>query len=331
MTYALGRRTPKNAPALELGPLLTGALPPVPVAVDHFKDATFGLYGNDQYGDCGPTSVANLVRLVSKALTGTQVTPSQDDVFDLYRRSGNPNFDPTTDADDNGVDMQTMLEALLSGGIGDGSGGVIKPVAFAKVKVTSDDELEAANAIFGGTLWGVTLETAQQAQTDAKPPVWDYKASGTWGGHAILNGKYNAQDEEVISWGLDVQTTEAFRQHQLEEAWVVIWQWNLDNPAFLAGVDVQKLADDYKALTGKTLPVPTPAPTPQPTPDPTPPEPDPNPLPPAPGPNPPAPEPSEADLELLDSVEDWAYVQHYYRRDRKVATAIRRWIAAKGF
>ena len=205
------------------------------------QQLAFGLYENDKFGDCGPTSVANLVRLVSGGLTGTEVQPSQDDVFDLYRRSGNPNFDPTTDADDNGVDMQTMLEALLAGGIGDGKGNKIKPIAFAKVDVSSDDQLTAAVSIFGGVLWGVDLQVAQQTQTDAHPPKWDYQQSGEWGGHAIVNGAYEAGAlEDVISWGQRIETTQAFRRHQLQEAWVVVWQWNIDHPAFQAGVDLQR-------------------------------------------------------------------------------------------
>ncbi len=72
----------------------------------------------------------------------------------------------------------------------------------------------------------------------------------------------------MITWALRVKTTEAFRRHQLEEAWVVIWQENLDHPAFQTGVDLVALQAAYKALTGKTIPgVPTPVP-PSPTPAP---------------------------------------------------------------
>ena len=66
---------------------------------------------------------------------------------------GQSEFDPATKTGDNGDDMQTMLESLLSGGIGNGQGTRIKPIAFAKVDVTSDDELSAAASIFGGALW----------------------------------------------------------------------------------------------------------------------------------------------------------------------------------
>jgi hypothetical protein len=70
---------------------------------------------------------------------------TQDEVFALYRLSGNPTFDPTTGDDDNGVDLQTMLEAALVNGY-----GTIKPVAFAKVDHTNEAEVQAAVAIFGG-------------------------------------------------------------------------------------------------------------------------------------------------------------------------------------
>jgi hypothetical protein len=312
-TRKLGRRPPSNKPALRLADFATGQVPAHPGAADHFANVTFGLYGNDKYGDCGPTSVANLVRLVSKGLTGTQVSPSQDDVFDLYRRSGNPNFDPATDADDNGVDMQTMLEALLAGGIGDGKGGTIRPVAFAKVDASSDAELDAAVSIFGGVLWGVDLQVAQQAQTDAHPPKWDYHKSGEWGGHAILDGRYDESKgiDDVISWGLDVQVTQAFREHQLEEAWVVVWEWNLGDQAFQEGVDIQALEQAYEDLTGEKLPVPSPTPTPTPTPAPS--------------------DPADADDRALwAAVRHWAVDERHTGDNKRAATAVKAWAATKG-
>jgi len=302
--FKTGRRPPKNAPALMLADILTGTTPAHPATADHFKGQTFGLYGNDKYGDCGPVSVANLVRLVSGGLLGAEVQPSQADVFDLYKRSGNPTFNPATGAGDEGVDMQTMCEALLTGGI-----GAIKPIAFAKVNATDAAELESAVSIFGGCLWGVNLETAQQTQTEASPPKWDHKKSSEWGGHAVLNGAYESGSlEDVESWAIRVQTTAAFRASQLEEAWVVIFQWHLDHPAFQAGVDVQALAAAYQSLTGKTLP--TPAPTPSPTPTPTP--------------------AGDGDAELWAALKPWTEERHVGDNHR-AAMAAKAWASARGF
>lgn len=263
----LGRRaSDPQRPTLHLGNYLTGAVPAHPVAVDHFSKVTdWGLYSNDQYGVCGPTSVANSRKLTTRYLTSTEQSPSLDDVYDLYRRSGNPSFDPATDADDNGVDMATMLSAVLAGGIGG-----IQGVAYAKVDVTNLDEVRAALAIFGFLLLGVDLETAQQTQTDRG--LWEYKRSGEWGGHAVLAGQYTSAahgaDVSVITWADVVGTTDAFWTHQVQEAWVLVWPEHLGSAAFQQGVDLAALAADFESLTGRPFPTVTPAPTPVPVPAP---------------------------------------------------------------
>jgi hypothetical protein len=251
----LGRRPASGRPALLLGSYLTGRLPAHPTAADHFaKVDDWGLYDNDQFGDCGPTSVANSRKLTTRYLATTEESPSQDDVFDLYRRSGNPNFDPTLPQgdprqQDDGVDMQTMLEAVAAGGIGG-----VKALGFALVDHTNLDELRAAIAIFGFLLFGVDLKVAQQAQTDKH--LWDYKRSAEWGGHAIVAGRYaeNPDRTAVVTWAEVVDLTDAFERHQLQEAWAVIWPEHLGSVAFQDGVDLTALAADYRALTGRPFP-----------------------------------------------------------------------------
>lgn len=266
----LGRRPPKNAPALRLARVLTGVTPRHPVAADHFaRIADWGLYENNCYGDCGPAAVANLRKMVTLYLGGTEQSPSQDEVLELYRLSGNPDFDPADPGGpgDGGVDMQTMLEAVHHDGIAG-----VRCAAFAKVDHTNLDELRAAVAIFGGLLLGVNLETAQQRQTSRG--VWDWANSPTWGGHAVLSGAYTSaqsgSDLAVITWGEVVGLTRAFERHQIEEAWVVIWPEQFGTAAFQAGANQDALAADYLALTGRSLPdarPPTPTPTPATHPD----------------------------------------------------------------
>lgn len=312
-TRKLGRRAPSNRPALRLGPLLTGTVPTHPASADHFaRVSDWGLYRNDAYGDCGPTSVANSRKLITRYLTTAEQSPTQDDVFDLYRRSGNPGFDPATDADDNGVDMQTMLEAVHAGGIGG-----IRCVAFAKVDPKDLDEVRAAVSIFGFVLLGVDLEVAQQTQTGAG--LWDYGRSSEWGGHAVLAGRYATGLSDrlgVVTWGEVVDTTDAFLGHQLEEAWVVIWPEHLGTQAFQQGVDQGALARDYQALTGREFPV-QPAPAPQP---------------PAPVPVvPPSPAPvvDAADAALVAALGPWASQRHV-GANHAAAVAFERWKRAKG-
>jgi hypothetical protein len=313
----LGRRSPSRKPALRLGNFLTGVIPQYPLTADRFSSVKdWGLYGNDRYGDCGPVSVANSRKLVSLYLTGNEQSPTQDDVFDLYRRSGNPNFDPNTDADDNGVDMQTMLEAVNSGGI---SG--VKALGFARVQGIY--EIRAAIAIFGFVLLGVDLETSQQTQTDHG--LWDYQPSNDWGGHAVLCGQYTSSTEasldrtSVVTWAEIVKMTDAFVQRQVDEAWVVIWPEHLQSKTFLEGVDLATLAADYKALTDREFPAQVP---PQPTPAPTP-----NPAP-APDPTPDI-HADSADIELAGKLKRWVHERHIL--DNHMAQrAVKNWASKKG-
>lgn len=328
MIGKLGRRPPKNAPALRLSSILTGVVPVHPVAADHLSRVrNWSMLGNDQYGDCGPVSVANSRALTTLYLTDTEHYPTLDDVFDLYRRSGNPNFDPETGVDDNGVVMQDMLDAVHKGGI---AGTTC--VAYAKVDVSNLDEVRAAISIFGYLLLGVDLQAAQQQQTDSG--LWDYQRSSEWGGHAVLAGSYTSastgRDLAVVTWAEVVGLTDSFCTHQCEEAWVLIWPEHLGSEAFQEGVDLASLADAYKALTGRVLPIPDP-PTPEPDPAPAPPAPTPDPVPVP--PDPPAPTnpdaPTPADKDLWDDIHRWAYGYHIWS-NAKAARRVVAWAKEKG-
>lgn len=290
----LGRRPhDPNRRVLRLADVLTGAVPAHPPTVDYLaRVPAWGLYQNDRFGDCGPTSVANSRRLVTQVLGGSMVAPTQDDVFDLYRRSGNPGFDPATDADDNGVVMADMLSATLKGGIGG-----TRCLAYAQVDVNDIDQCRAAIAIFGFLLLGVDLDIAQQQQTS----LWDYRRSAEWGGHACLTGTYTSAmrgaDTSVISWAERIGVTDAFWRHQVAEAWVCIWPEHVGTVQFEEGIDQGALNQAYQALTGKPGPFNVAPPAPVPTPPPAPP---------APAPAPPAPPSVDpADAALAEAFEQW--------------------------
>jgi hypothetical protein len=316
----LGRKPPKNAPALRLANFLTGTTPAHPLSADHFATVDdWGLYQNNIFGICGPTCAANSRKLVTKILTGSEQSPPQSAVNDLYRRSGNPGFtgDPNNPGDDNGVDMQTMCEAMLKDGL-DG----VKPLGFAKVDVSNLAELDAAISIFGFLLLGVNLETAQQSQTDRR--VWDYNHTPEWGGHAVLNGRYKEDADPtherrgVVTWATVVDMTDMFISHQLDEAWIVIWPEMWDHPGFEQVFDKEAFAAAYQQITNRPFPAPVPAPTPTPTPTPAPQ--------PAPAPSPaPAGDP---DQDLAAALTRFLKTAHEPAYLHAAATA---WMQAKGY
>lgn len=271
-----GRRAPKNAPALELSRLLTGTVPAHPASADYLAalDGGWDMLGNDQYGDCVAVTWANIRRLVTATLTGTSSYPSLDEVIALYKTQ-NPGFP----AEDNGMDVQTVLELLASQGGPDG----VKAVAFAKVDYLNPDEVKAAIAIFGFVWTGVIVSAANQQEFAAGQP-WDWDpASPVDGGHSIIVGGYGTPgsgplggDERFITWAAETSFTDAFWSNSVQECWAVLWPEHLGTREFMEGIDLAALAADYQAITGKTLPVPAP---------PAPPGPSPVPVPPAPAPD----------------------------------------------
>lgn len=240
------------------------------------------LGGNDRFGTCGPTYVANSAVLTWHYLLGEDITVTDEQIWDLYRRSGNPDFDPEAQPDangnvpgDGGVDMTVMLSELVKNGIAithaDGRVERVKPLCFA-AHDTGIDTVRAVTSIFGADGFGLDLSVAQQAQT--RKGVWDYVAGAReWGGHATLGGAYTSDtaaghaDETNVTWQLKVGMTDAFIAHQLAEGYAVVWEPLWDHPAFQAGIDQAALAADFTEFTGRQFPVPVP---PQPAPDPAP-------------------------------------------------------------
>jgi hypothetical protein len=282
-----GRRAPKRARALQLKDYLTGIVPSVPAAEDYLAQLNGGwqMLGNDSAGDCVAVTWANVRRLVTTLLAGAYY-PTLRQVWQVYQTQ-NPDFDPNGGGAtgpgsqyDQGMDIQTLLEYLVSTGGPDG----VKALGFAQVDPGNPAEVKAAIALFGYVWTGISVLDQNMSEFNAGQP-WDYSAgSPVDGGHSVVTGGYGAPgagplggDERFITWAAETSFTDAFWQHEVEEAWVVVWPEYLANKSFLAGVDMGMLAADFQEITGKPFPaavtppkpappVPSPAPVPGSTP-----------------------------------------------------------------
>jgi hypothetical protein len=269
--YRLGRKPPVDKPRLKLASFLkAGAVPDHPSTVDYGAaindwkmlgngpDPENAANGVPEYGvgDCVAVTWANDRYLTTKYL-GQPYYPTLRQVVDFYKTQ-NPGF-PN---EDEGMAVQLALETLQKQGGPDG----VKAVAFAEVDHTNLDEMRAAVAIFGGLWYGVDVTQANEDEFPSQP--WDYaRNSPVLGGHAVVGPGYGPR-LRFVTWAEETEFTDAFVQHQLEEAWAVIWPEHLGSRQFQQGVNLEQLAADYKSLTGRDLPIPEPTPTPQPTPDP---------------------------------------------------------------
>jgi hypothetical protein len=239
-------------------------IPDHPFSEDYLsKLQNWQMLGNDQYGDCVAVTWANMRRLVTGILANESY-PTMDQVIALYKTQ-NPNFPKQ----DDGMDIQTCLEYLHRRGAPDGT----KVVAFARVNLSNLDEVKAALAIFGCLWLGINVQKANMTEFGNGQP-WDYvPGSANEGGHSVLGGGYlsiASNDVRFITWAQETGFTDNFWNKQVEEAWVAIWPEQLGTAQFQEGIDFDKLAADYKQLTGSDLVI-TPTPTPRPpTPGPTP-------------------------------------------------------------
>jgi hypothetical protein len=259
--FKLGRAKPiYDRPKLHMKNFIR-QIPDHPVTADDLTGIRFGMDGNDRYGVCVPTGYDNFRRLVTGLLEKKQEDASQDQIFDWYKTQ-NPQFNPGTDADDNGMVIQLFLEYLVKEG---------QIAGFAAVDSSNIEELKAAAYIFLGLVVGVNLEVAQQAQTGRG--VWDYVSNtDEWGGHCVMTGAYGNEGLYCVSWAQKILMTVNFIAEQLEEAWVVLLPEHISHPDFRQYFDLQKFAVAYTEITGRPFPVdvpPQPAPVPPaPTPEP---------------------------------------------------------------
>lgn len=322
-----GKRDPKRAPALQFARYdRTAALADFP-PVDYLGRVDWSptMNGNDKAGDCVACAWANTRALVTTVLAGATEYPTQDMVWTIYKTQ-NPSFDPNGTQDgngpgssaDNGMDEQTLLEYLVKNPGPDGK----KLLGFAQIDHTNLQELKNAISLGGTVMLGVQVAAAQQSQF---PNVWDWVASSPIeGGHAIIAGGHAdvaSDDVKAACWASEFGTTDAFLTHQLDEAWLLIWEEDAGSDRFITGMDLATFASDFTALTGAQFPVTvTPNPTPGPAPTPTPA--------PAPAPTPVA---DQADLTLWNK-EARTYVgrRHFAVADKDMAAALATWAEDKG-
>lgn len=277
--HAYGRKAPiPGRKRLKLSQFLKAA-PSHPLAVDYGQKIPADAWGmrlNGTYGTCMAAAVANSRLVTTTWLTDKPVNWTDDQVAEFYKTQ-NPDF-PNQDE---GMVMQLALEEAHKNGLPelDADGNPVKALAFAQVDLTNEDEVDAAVAIFGGVLWGVYVTAANEDEFDLNQP-WDYVRSQNLGGHAVEGVGYE-DGQDFVTWATETSFTDAFRMHQAEECWIVIWPEHLGTKQFQEGVDLQALAEAYTELTGDPFPIdappapePTPTPTPAPEPDPTPVDPD---------------------------------------------------------
>ena len=222
--YRLGKKRPVfDRRTLRLSSYLK-ALPAAPSALDlaPFVKAPWGMMANDRLGDCTCAAAGHL-DMIWSAQAGAPVTFTDDQIVEFYNRVNGG-------SDDGAVELFVLKEWRTNGGP---AGRKIH--AFVQISNLGDHELvKSAAFLFGGLYLGVALPVTAQGQA-----VWDVAGDpqapaaqpGSWGGHAVPIIGYDATGVTVLTWGAPMRMTWAFHDHYTEEAYAVLPEEYVADPA----------------------------------------------------------------------------------------------------
>lgn len=102
---------------------------------------------------------------------------------------------------------------------------VNKVLGSIEVDVRNDADLNAALYETGALYIAIAIPA--NIYIDPVPEVWDYNANDNAlvGYHCVVPGEYDGTtSRDIISWGQRYTMTEAFWQHQVDQAYAVIDQ-----------------------------------------------------------------------------------------------------------
>jgi hypothetical protein len=249
-------RTLKLANYLDLAALPT---PPTKV-VWGSKVTSYGIDGNDQYGDCTCAAAAHMVETWTSE-AGKFFSPSQQDTMTLYWETGDPPNQPCEPGGptDDGRYCTGVLAELQTVGI---AGHQI--LGWAEIDLAVQEQRDAGNWLFGGNYLGIALPLSAQNQT-----VWSVVGSpadvqnpdspsypGSWGGHCVPTVARWPNTWEIVTWGARLEMTEAFFTTYVDEAYVCVTQDWIDaqGASPVPGVNLAQLQADLKQFTGTSGP-----------------------------------------------------------------------------
>lgn len=254
-THRLGRlrRTPDPRDLKLAHYLRPELLPPIPTNRDwgsKIGAGSWGMLGNDQYGDCTCAAVGHAV-MAWTANTSKIFIPTTQQVLSLYTTvTGEEGaaFDPTTGQNDNGCVIADVLKEWRTNGfVGHQLG------AYAYVKPRRFDLVRAAIDLFGVVDIGIDLPIDAQTQD-----VWSVSdmslqgnaAPGSWGGHSITLTGFSPHVAIGETWGQKKYMTWAWLYYYCTEVWALLSpDWVNGTQKAPSGFYQSQLQEDLAELT----------------------------------------------------------------------------------
>ena len=239
----LGRCSPLHHPGVPMFARYTARLPDPPAVIDWSRGiapGSWGMYRNDDLGDCTAAAAAHAVSVWESYRPPCRFM-TDDEVVHLYSATGN--YVPGRPETDRGAACLDVLTHWLRVGIGTG-GQEDRLIAFCELEPTQRLHLRQALWLFGGVYAGVVLRAAQQTQVK-----WDLGGDPTiWGGHCVLLVAADDDGLTCVTWGQLKRLTWAWWDAAAEEAFGLISTRWLASGCSPGGIPLAALEADMNIL-----------------------------------------------------------------------------------
>ena len=222
------------------------ALPTPPPKFGHFGAFnSWGMLGNDRYGDCVFAGAAHETMLWN-AEAGKAVSFTDKAVLSDYGAvtGFNPN-DPNTDR---GTDMQVAASYRRKAGVVDGSGARHKVAAYLAITPGNKTELKQAIYLFSNVGIGIQFPASAMTQFNAGKPWTVVKGSPIDGGHYIPAIGYDSRYIYIVTWGKVQKMSWGFFAKYCDEAVCYLSAEMLTGGKSLEGFDAAQLQADLAQL-----------------------------------------------------------------------------------
>jgi len=222
-------------------------LPKLPINFGHddLIGKDWGMFGNDQFGDCVLAGAAHETLMWNKE-AGKAVSFTDKAVLSDY--SAITGFDPSDPATDNGTDMQQAASYRRKTGVVDAQGTRHQVAAYLALEPGNLLQHYYAIYLFGAVGIGIEFPASAMDQFNAGQP-WAYKSkSKIEGGHYIPLVAKRKTHLYCVTWGkLQPMTTTFFRKYN-DESIAYVSLEALQNNKSLEGFDSEQLFADLQLL-----------------------------------------------------------------------------------
>lgn len=190
----------------------TSPLPAPPASVAVPKVASWGMMGNDQYGDCTFAGIGHAKIATATVLGIKEAELTTEQVVQAYLAY--------TGGKDTGCVEADLLKHWSQTELFNG-----KIAAFAPTDVADQLELKSVIAHYGLAYIGVRLPSVCEEQfANHQPWALTHTAADNniIGGHCIILVGYDAQYFYAITWGAVQKIEWSWLQAYMDESWAII-------------------------------------------------------------------------------------------------------------